>query len=430
MLGQRSITLRQSSYFKLLWLINSSEVSEREKKKAQALIRYLLNYESDVNKFTIRNIFKSPENKKIISLPVIRLQGAELPKASSMKHDLVIEDHHPVVKVSWGGENPSKVKVPLAPLALGEDLALTYQEKNVGRFIRTKSDQWILSQRLDYGLDVSETDNTVRTFLYIDLSDGVKNLKLDFHALKSSGIIALNNSLDFKGEAGSCYALALLQKAMLERAIFVPGVTPKQDADKLFLLRELFNGKYVVIGGYKNISDFTGSIPKEDLKTFIRTLQAGLQKGRFAQMRESILDREILDGVTIPRLKAMLDEGLHIPLVIGMSEKGKLRPASEYAHVILLHDMKEIPEGHRLTAYDPNTGLNTLFVLNKNKRLDYPFYDKNFDYVGVIDRINQESLTLDHAVRSRGIDQQKLRPLLQNAAAIVLEPTEITRVLP
>jgi hypothetical protein len=98
--------------------------------------------------------------------------------------------------------------------------------------------------------------------------------------------------------------------------------------------------------------------------------------------------------------------------------------------VILLHDMKEIPEGHRLTAYDPNTGLNTLFVLNKNKRLDYPFYDKNFDYVGVIDRINQESLTLDHAVRSRGIDQQKVRPLLQNAAAIVLEPTEITRVLP
>lgn len=430
MLGERNINLRQSSYLKLLWLLSKKDVPQREKKKTQALIRYLMTYENDVNQFTVRNLFKNPENKIVLTPPLIRLEGADLPKAKSIKHDLILDDNRPVIKISWGGEAPSKVKVPLSPLKFSEDLSLSYQGKNVGRFIRTKSDRWILSQRIDYGIDIGKDENIIRTFLYIDLSENVKSLKSDFTSLKGQGIIALNNSLDFKGEAGSCYALALLQKAMLERAVFVPHVQAKQDVDKLMLLRELYIGKYVVIAGYKNISDFTGSIPKEELKTFIRTLQAGLQKGRIAQMRESILEREILDHVTIPRLKAMLDEGLHIPLVIGMSEKGKLRPASDYAHVILLHDMKEIPEGHRLTAYDPNTGLNTLFVLNKNKRLDYPFYDKKYDYVGVIDRINQEGLTLDHAVRSRGIDLQKVRPLLQNASAIVLEPTEITRVLP
>ncbi|MES2525873.1 MAG: DUF4105 domain-containing protein [Bdellovibrionota bacterium] len=430
MLGERSINLRQSSYLKLLWLLNKENVPEREKKKAQSLIRYLLTYENDVNQFTVRNLFKNPENKIVLTMPLIRLEGADLPKAKSIKHDLVLEDNLPVIKISWGGEAPTRVNVPLSPLKFSEDLSLSYQDKNVGRFIRTKSDRWILSQRLDYGIDIGKDENIVRTFLYIDLSENVKSLKLDFNTLKSSGTIALNNSLDFKGEAGSCYALALLQKALLERAIFVPQVTPKSEADKLLLLRELFNGKYVVIAGFKNISDFTSSIPKEDLKTFIRTLQAGLQKGRFAQMRESILEREILDQVTIPRLKAMLDEGLNIPLVIGMSEKGKLRPASDYAHVILVHDMKEIPEGHRITAYDPNTGLNSLFVLNSKKRLDYPFYDKKYDYVGVIDRITPETLTLDHAVRSRGIDLQKVRPLLQNTSAIILEPTEITRILP
>ncbi len=193
---------------------------------------------------------------------------------------------------------------------------------------------------------------------------------------------------------------------------------------------ELFKGNYVVIAGYKNISDFTGSIPKDTLKNFIRNLQASLQNDRISQMRENILERELLDKVTDERLKAMLDEGLHIPVVIGMSEKGKLKPASDAAHVVLLHDMKKIPEGYRLTAYDPNTGINTLHVLNHKWRIESPLYDNKYDYVPLIDRIVAESLSLDHAVRSRGIDMDKIRPLLQRSSAIVLEPAEITRVLP
>jgi hypothetical protein len=147
-------------------------------------------------------------------------------------------------------------------------------------------------------------------------------------------------------------------------------------------------------------------------------------------MKENILERELLDNVTDERLKAMLDEGLNIPVVIGMSEKGKLKPASDAAHVVLVHDMKKIPEGYRLTAYDPNTGINTLLVLNHKWRLEYPFYDTNYDYVPLIDRLVAESLSLDHAVRSRGIDPEKIGSLLRKASAIVLEPGEITRILP
>ncbi len=429
MLGERNINLRQSSYLKLLWLMKNSR-DEHEKKRAQALLRYLLTYENDVNQFTIRNLFKNPEAKKIIALPLVRLEGADLPQAKSFKHELVLDKEIPVIKLSWGGEAPTKLNIPLESLKFTSDFSLTYQNQNVGRYIRTKSDKWILSQRLDYGIDVNRESNVVRTFLYIDLSQSVTPLKKDFLSLKESGIIALNNSLDFKGEAGSCYALALLQKALLERAIFVPGSFTGSTADKLTLLRELFLGKYAIIAGFKNISDFTASIPKTDLKNFVRSLQATLQKSKIAQMKENILEREILDHVTEKRFKAMLDEGLFVPLIIGMSEKGKLKPASDYAHVILVFDMREIPEGYRLTAFDPNTGLNTLFVLNKKFRLEYPFYDKNYDYVGVIDRINPEAINLDHAVRSRGIDQAKVLPLLRNTSSLVLEPTEITRVLP
>lgn len=430
MLGERSITLRQSSYLKLLWLIQNDRTPEQDKKKVQSLLRYLLSFETEVNQFTVRNIFRDPHRKKVIPLPLIRLEGAKLPKASAIKHDFVIDSGLPVLKISWGGESPSRVNVPLQSLAFDKDLALRHNDQVVGRFIRTKSDRWILSQRLDYGLDVDTKNGTVRTLFYIDLSENVKDLKFDLKTLKDKGVIALNNALDFKGEAGSCYALALLQKAFLERAIFVPEISPRKENDKLLLMSELFSGKYVIIPGYRNISDFTGSIPKDVLKNHVRSLQASLQKDRFAQMRENILERELLDNVTDERLKTMLDEGLHIPLVIGMSEKGKLKPASDYAHVVLVHDMREIPEGYRLTAYDPNTGINTLFVLNKNWRLEYPFYDEKYDYVPLIDRIEKVALTLDHAVRTRGIDLEKIRPLLMRSSAVILEPAEITKVLP
>jgi hypothetical protein len=430
MLSERSITLRQSSYLKLLWLQQKESVPETEKKKAQALLRYLLSYETEVNQFTIRNIFRYPDEKTILALPLIRLEGAQLPKPSVIKHDLVLDKKKPVIKISWGGESPARVKIPLTMLPFGDDFSLRYQDTVVGRYIRTKSDRWILSQRLDYGLDIDPVKGTIRTLLYLDLSTGVKNIKLGLSELKARGTVTLNNAQDFKGEAGSCYALVLLQKAFLERAIFVPGISARPETDKLLLMRELFKGNYVVIPGYKNISDFTESIPKENLKSFIRTLQAGLQKDRFTQMKENILERELLDNVTDERLKAMLDEGLNIPVVIGMSEKGKLKPASDAAHVVLVHDMKKIPEGYRLTAYDPNTGINTLLVLNHKWRLEYPFYDTNYDYVPLIDRLVAESLSLDHAVRSRGIDPEKIGSLLRKASAIVLEPGEITRILP
>jgi hypothetical protein len=429
MLAERNITLRQSSYLKLLWILKSNE-SAKEKKKAQSLLRYLLAYEDEVNQFTIRNLFRNPEDKKVISLPLVRLEGGKLPQASSVKSDLVLSADKPVIKISWGGDVPSLVKLPLEMINFGKDLSLTFQNKIVGRYIRTKSDRWILSQRLDYGLDVNIKAGTIRTLFYLDLSQNVKNLKLDLPGLKSKGQIALNNALDFKGEPGSCYALVLLQKAFLERAIFMPEISANVYVDKIQLMHSLFAGNYVVIAGYKNISDFTGSIPKEILKTFVRSLQSSLQQDHVSQMRENILERELLDSVTDERLKAILDEGLSVPVVIGMSEKSRLKSVSDYAHVILVHDMKPIPEGYRLTAYDPNTGLNTLFVLNKRFRLDYPFYDPNYDYVPLIDRINAEALTLDHAVRSRGIDPGKVSILLEKSGVLILEPSEITAILP
>lgn len=427
MLGEEKIALRQSSYLKLLWL-EKSKAPEKEKKRGQSLLRYLLSFESEVSQFTIRNLFKDPEEKEVISLPLIRLSEGKLPRARSIRNDLVIRQDKPVLELSWSGEAAATVRVPLKKLTFGEDLALKAGEEIVGRYIRTKSDRWVLSQRLDYGLDVDREAQTIRAFLYVDHSTNVKNLKLSYQALKEKGTVALNNAQDFKAEAGSCYALTLLQKAFLERAIFVPEALA-QDIDKLRVLRELVAGNYVAIAGFKNVTEFTSSIPKEELKRFVREFQQSLGKGRLAQMRENILERELLDRVTEKRLKSILDEGLQIPLVIGMSEKGKLKPASDYAHVVLVHDMNPIPEGYRLTAYDPNTGLNSLYVLNKNFRLEYPFYDKNYDYVPLIDRIDAEALTLDHAVRSRGVDKARLIPLLKTHGILVLTPAEITTAL-
>lgn len=439
-LGEKIYIFRQSSYFKLLSLASSGD--EIVKKKVQALIRYLLPFETEVAQFTVRSLFNNIEKKKVVELKTLSLgeRAPKLPnKKKKVKHEIVVEKNIPYVQVSWNGKydeskssSKAKVLIPLNGVKYDEDLRmLTHDSQNVGRDLALKSGDFILSQRLDYALDTDEDGGVLRSFLYIDLSVGVQVPKLSIDELKLASHISLNNVRDFKGEIGSCYSMTLIQKAFFERAIFLPeGKRPAEEYDKVDILKALATGKYVVIPGYKDIMEFTKTIPVENFKSFIVAYQESLKKGAISQMIDNVKKRAILDKNSLPTLKALLDEGLTVPLIIGMTEKGSNKLASQTAHVILLHNLEPMKDGgYRVTAYDPNAGINTLFVLDKEFRLLYPFYDKAYDYKGMIDGISASEVELDHAVRSRQIDIQKLIFQTRNGMPMILERLEISHIL-
>lgn len=439
-LGEKIYIFRQSSYLKLLSLAQSGDSSVR--RKVQALVRYLMPFETEVGQFTIRNLFKDLNHKKVVELKNLELgeKAPRLPKKKKkVKHELVVEKNIPYLQVSWNGKyedskssSKAKVLIPLQEVKYDpSQRMLNYKNQNVGRDLDLKSGEFILSQKLDYALDTDQEGRVLRSFLYVDLSPEVRVPKLSLDELKEASHISLNNVRDFKGEIGSCYSMALIQKAFFERAIFLPeGKKPTEDYDKVDVLKALATGKYVVIPGYKNVMEFTKTIPVDKFKSFIVAYQESLKKGAIAQMIDNVKKREVLSEKSLPTLKAILDEGLTVPLIIGMTEKGKNKLASQTAHVILLHDLEAMGDGgYRVTAYDPNAGINTLFVLDKEFRLTYPFYDKTYDYRGMIDGIMASEVELDHAVRSRQIDIQKLIFQTKNGMPMILEPLEISHIL-
>lgn len=439
-LGEKIYIFRQSSYFKLLSLASSG--GEETRKKVHALIRYLMPFETEVAQFSIKSLFSNPEKKRVVELKELPLgeRAPKLPKKKKkVKHEIVIHKDTPYVKVSWNGKydegqssSKAEVLIPLQGIRYdSEKRMLLHKDQNVGRDLNLKSGEIVLSQRLDYALDSNEDGAILRSFLYVDLSSGLNVPKLSLDELKSSSHVYINNVRDFKGEVGSCYSIALLQKAFFERAIFLPeGKKPLQDYDKIEVLKSLALGDYVVIPGYKNILEFTKTIPMDQFKGFVTAYQESLKKGAISQMIDNVKKRQVLDQKSLPTLKALLDEGLTAPLIIGMTEKGKNKLASQTAHVILLHDLEALGDGgYRVTAYDPNAGINTLFTLDKEFRLQYPFYDKNYDYRGMIDGISPSSVELDHAVRSRKIDISKLLFETKNGMPMILKPLEISRIL-
>jgi hypothetical protein len=224
--------------------------------------------------------------------------------------------------------------------------------------------------------------------------------------------------------------MALLQKALLERAIFIPTLPKNNSLDKIKALDSVFNGQYVFIPGFANISEFTQSIHKEALKDFIRRKQKSLEKSSISQIYDNFKFRAELNQNTIENLKALLDEGMIVPIVIGALKKNQNRLAGNAGHVILLFGLEDLGrEGYRLAAYDPNSGISTLYTLDRNFKLHFPFYNKDFDYKALVDHLILENVSTDHAVRSRRYDLDVLKTNLLKQKTLYLDSSQIFRVL-
>lgn len=403
MFGEFSFVFRQSSYLKLLSVLNRPEVPEEMKKKVNSLLRYLLSQETDSDQYVLKSLFKESDKKSVIELRPIHLERPLPGNRNRVRHELIVKKTQVFLKLE--GED-----LPITDLLYNEATReISYKAHPVGRFIKTKTDQLILTEALDYGLSYDEKELLLTPFIYVDFSNRFPAPVSTYQSLRPRGVLALNNATDFKGELGSCYAMALLQKAMVERTVFLPALKRDEKLDKLRVLDQVYNGSFAFIAGFSDIGEFTRSIDKTQLKDFIRQKQKLLEKSTVSQFIENLRYRTEINGETIGDLRALLAEGIIVPMMIGMLEKGTKKLATSAGHVVLVFSVQEVTDGYRLTAYDPNTGLNTLFVLDRNYKLQYPFYDKKYDYFGVIDRLLPDAIQLDHAVRSRTFNTSVLQ---------------------
>lgn len=438
MIKQEDYHLKMSAYLKLLTVYGSSSTPKKVKRNITSLMRATKKFEINAYDFVLGEFFKDASKKLVLTLSS-QSYGLKLNTGikNSIEHEIKAENGKIYIDVKLsrrlGATSNSIVKNKVKRLRFEiPDVkfdpvtrSLSYKGIHIGRHIKTKKLDFILTQRLDYGLDINENKQTVTAMIYIDPTKNIKSAKLSYEELLESGPIALDNMKDFKGTGGTCRALVLLQKALTERVIFLPDGEFGSDIDKIELLSKVYKGSYAVVSGYKGIKDFTASIDKEKLIEFVTKLQyEKINMSMQEQVLENVEHQTEFKKDTFYNIKAILDEGLLLPIDIGRYYKGTWMWAKNVGHSLLIYGIKENGDGrYKVTAYDPNYGvINRLYKVNDKFMLEHVLLSNEFDYRAAVPKLERYDLELDHAIRSRHIDDQGLKFLLDKGKATQIVP--------
>lgn len=434
----KDLYVRLNSYFKALSVLTDKNTDSSVKRKVKSLVRYLKQYETAMYSSTIRTFFENPESKTVLSpTPHSFLKAPSSMKR--LKHEFIIKNNKVYVELKWRasisrrGRSTTKhftkqVLVPELKYNTSNN-AISYNDHQVGVFVKTKKEKFILSQKLEYGIDFNKKTKRINILVYVDYSKETVSKKMTTQEFKAKGILPLNNAKDFASSGGTCFAMVLLQKALLERTIYIPE-NDAIELDKIEILKRLFLGEYVVIPGYKNISEFTADIDKEKLKTLVLELQSSLEKHKMLQVMENVQHLTEIKSKYISTVKGLVSEGVLVPMVIAMLKKDTRKTVSNIGHVVLIQNIKEIEDGaYQLTVYDPNTNINSLLKMNKDFKLEYPFYNSEYDYIGGFKIIDSTPVQIDHAVRSKFFRSNDLRGRTVNGSPLFLSPQLLITVL-
>ncbi len=441
-LKSKNFHIRQSSYIKLLSLLASAKTPEQTKRRVRSLIRFLKIHENEAHQFAIKNLFRKPEKKVVLALPPHHFHTMLPYDDTRLNHQLTVKDDKVFLEISWkkwvkkGKKRQyvrSRVFVPIDELKYTpEDKSITHAGMHVGSYIKNQKLDIVLSQNLDYGLDFKRNKKTVSAFIYIDKTQDLKVKNYNYSELKELGKLNLNNKRDFQGSGGTCYAMALIQKALVERASFLPD-NPKNDKiGQLQVLDNILAGKFAFIPGYKNISEFTSSIAKEEFKNFVQKYQHTLNKNPMVQLYLNFkYSKELeINKDTLPTVKAMVREGVIVPMIIGMTEKNTRKLVSSSGHIVLIHAITQEADGsHRLLVYDPNTTIHSLFTLDQDFKLKGSYLSKDYDFYAGIQLLEEEAVQLDHAVRSRQYKLGEIKLRTREGTPLLISPLNVLTTL-
>ncbi len=419
-------------YLKVLQVLSENK-DARGVRGAKSLIRNMSMFENGYIKSYLNNIFKNEQDKIVLNLEEKTFSYYPLIN-KNIDHKLTIENEKVYLTLSWlyrknqkaqGVKNiKQNMKILIKELSFDpKDNSVKYGNNVLGSFINIKNAEFILSQKLDYGFTLDRKNKRLRAVLYIDNSENFKSPKMSYEDFQNKGILALNNVKDFSQGAGSCYAMALIQKALMERALFIPENKLSSEVDKIEILNRIMSGVYVVIPGFKNIKDFTASFEKEKLLEFVNTYQQNLTKNQVSQTVENVRFLTDLDSDSIASFKGLLNQGALIPLVIAMvSKTDKSKLESNMAHVVIVQDAIKKGDDLQLNIYDPNTNMNSLLRVKKDFTLEYPFYSDEYSFIGGFKIMNMDEYAISHAVQSRKIRYSDLRGRTVSGKPLFIAP--------
>ena len=144
---------------------------------------------------------------------------------------------------------------------------------------------------------------------------------------------------------GYCISHSELTRRLKTQALFAPDMEALTKVENIDLLKALYLGKIIVIPGYKNTSEFTAAIGKDELgKILIHR-----RKTRFSwyELAKDWFSDTYINSSNIHMLQNFLDLGIHP--IIYFEVDGK-----RVAHSVIVTDVEKSKRGYELNIIDPN----------------------------------------------------------------------------
>jgi hypothetical protein len=428
-LQSENLNIKSDSYFTIIAALKDLQAHGESEELSQLKDDYLAlaaREEDQVQAYfkAILKNFDAIEIKRISQEIYSSEPRPNFPK--SLNSEIIMRRKSPAIEVNWSqstNHTRDSVQLKLSFLNYNERTgAITYNDQNVGYHLITRKDNWVSATGINYSLSLNSFRRSIKGFVVIFKNNA--SPKESWSKITQKRHLALNNMVDFDNtdSLGACLAMVKLQKAFYERVIFNEEANWDTEIDKLEVIKKVISGEFVIIPGYANIFDFTASIDKEKLISFVSELQNGLNSNPRKAFFDGLFQYQEIKRKTFKNLVFLLNAGHAVELIIGMKKQGSRR-YEQVSHVVLVHDIKTRDDnrGWDLSIYDPNLG-HIVVQLKEDFTIKFPsIYRSDLIYNGVLYKKIKGAIDFDLGMRSLNLNEQKLikrsrrgRPLFYN----------------
>ncbi len=427
MLISNDLSLKASSYFKILSALNSTQDPNEIKNLKRSLLT-IKSQETNSHKKFIDEIFLNYQSKDIIDLRSQKLRSNTNVRVTNT--EIIFKNQKVFLEVKTMGRKngrPSNhslyndtftFEIPNM-LYHAKNHSLIYKGSKLTTHIKLKDKDFILGNQISVSYSIYNGE--IKPYILVDNTPLKKDTKFKISELNDKKILSLNNMTDFKGTMGTCYAMVKIQKALITQAIFLPleqkDKKLETSSSKIELIKQLLEGKYAVIPGYSDIFHFTSSIDKELFANFVLDYQySTLSKSGLEAFLENLKNHIELNEENLSYAKALTENGILLPMAIGTFYKNSKRPASVVGHSILVYGiyLDEDKKSHILHAYNPNHGVSIKFKINQDYKIEHPLYSNQYDYRASFIDLNMNEIIQQNYVQSKSPNMKFLKMLSQS----------------
>lgn len=148
---------------------------------------------------------------------------------------------------------------------------------------------------------------------------------------------------------GNCYALAILQKQLMENAYFEPAEEKRIPSYYENLMNEALRGEKVVVPGVRSIKELSNIITEEKVQQIVSALNARVSK--FSNLAAKWFQRDKIDPAMLEKIKHHIAHGIY-PILTFVPY-----PAVKAEHALLVYSIEDKNDYYLFHVYDPNFGI-------------------------------------------------------------------------